>query len=234
MIRNSKAFTIGVLLSLTFFVVLFAMFMPWYGGENALKAADRLFNSISKASTDYIPGLQKKVQQYAGTVVNLNLRFKDADAAQKAAKLLTAAGAQAVAEGAQLKTSGDLGKILGAALTDASLLYHNQDAELSAKYQIPAREAGLVWWNALKDADRDLKGQTKFKEAAFVADVVKKGVEVGYNYYGIAPQSAASNWGILSGSLIFYVIYTLWWGIAVLFLFEGIGLEMKAGKKKEV
>jgi hypothetical protein len=39
--------------------------------------------------------------------------------------------------------------------------------------------------------------------------------------------------GILSFSLIFYVIYTLWWGIAVLFMFEGIGLEMKKGHKKE-
>jgi hypothetical protein len=30
------------------------------------------------------------------------------------------------------------------------------------------------------------------------------------------------------------VIYTLWWGVAILYLFEGIGLQMKAGKKKEV
>jgi hypothetical protein len=237
MIRNSKAFTVGILLSLTFFIILFAMFMPWYGGENALRASDRLFNSISKASADYIPGLQKKTQGFAGTSVNLNLKLKDANMAEKAVKLLTTAGAQATAQGPQLKTSGDLGKILGAALADSGIGYEGKGPELqdlNTKYQIAPREVLLVWWNILKDADRELKTQSKFKEAAFVADVEKKGVEVGYNYFGIAPKSAAENWGILSGSLIFYVIYTLWWGIAVLFLFEGIGLEMKAGAKKEM
>ncbi len=73
-----------------------------------------------------------------------------------------------------------------------------------------------------------------FKQAAFLSDVVKKGLEVGYNFFQISPQSARSRGGILTFSLVFYVIYTLWWGIAILFLFEGIGLEMKAGAKKEV
>jgi hypothetical protein len=82
--------------------------------------------------------------------------------------------------------------------------------------------------------DKDLKKQAKFKEAAFLGDVVKKGVEVGYNFYKIEPESASSKIGILSFSLIFYVVYTLWWGIAILFLFEGVGLQMKAGAKKEV
>ncbi len=39
---------------------------------------------------------------------------------------------------------------------------------------------------------------------------------------------------MLTFSLVFYVIYTLWFGIAVLFLFEGFGLEMKKGARKEV
>ncbi len=63
---------------------------------------------------------------------------------------------------------------------------------------------------------------------------MKKGVEVAYNFAKIVPESASSKMGILGFSLVFYVIYTLWWGLAILFLFEGIGLEMKAGAKKEV
>jgi hypothetical protein len=30
------------------------------------------------------------------------------------------------------------------------------------------------------------------------------------------------------------VVYTLWWGFAVFYLFEGVGLQLTAGKKKEV
>jgi hypothetical protein len=34
---------------------------------------------------------------------------------------------------------------------------------------------------------------------------------------------------------VFYVVYTLWWGFAIFFIFEGIGLSMtKAKVKKEV
>jgi hypothetical protein len=39
----------------------------------------------------------------------------------------------------------------------------------------------------------------------------------------------------MSLMLIFYVVYSLWWGYAILFLFEGLGLSMKRAKvKKEV
>ncbi|MBM3299773.1 MAG: hypothetical protein FJY85_07445, partial [Deltaproteobacteria bacterium] len=71
-------------------------------------------------------------------------------------------------------------------------------------------------------------------ESAFVQEVIKKGVEPGYNYFGVVSEHASSKVGILTFSLVFYVVYTLWWGIAVLWLCEGVGLQMKAGVKKEV
>ena len=133
-----------------------------------------------------------------------------------------------------MKVSGDLGAVMAVALKDSEAMFNNRDAELQTKYGIPGRDALYTWWSAFKEMDKDLKKQTKFKDAAFVGDVVKKGVEVGYNFFKIQPESASSKAGILSFALIFYVIYTLWWGIAVLYLFEGFGLQMKAGAKKEV
>jgi len=59
-------------------------------------------------------------------------------------------------------------------------------------------------------------------------------VEVGYNFFKIEPQTARTKAGILTFSLVFYVIYTLWFGIGVLLVFEGFGLEMKKGARKEV
>jgi len=123
---------------------------------------------------------------------------------------------------------------MAAALNDSSLLYQDKNTELQAKYGIPARETVFVWWNLFKGMDKDLTKQAKFKEAAVLAGVEKKGLEVAYNYFQIEPRSAASEAGMLSFSLIFYVIYTLWWAIAILYMFEGIGLEMKAGARKEV
>ena len=234
MIRNKGAFIKGLLLSVTFFIVLIGMFLPLFDGENALSAADRLFNSISKGSTDYVPDLEKKNQAFVGTKFEIAGKLKSPEMAQQASKILTSAGAQATADGAQIKASGDLGKVIAATLKDSAALFHNRDQELQSKYGLPGKDVLYVWWNVCKEMDKDLKRQSKFKEAAFVGDVIKKGVEVAYNFFQIAPQTASSRMGILTFSLVFYVIYTLWWGIAVLFLFEGIGLEMKAGAKKEM
>jgi hypothetical protein len=45
----------------------------------------------------------------------------------------------------------------------------------------------------------------------------------------------SDRWGLMSLMLVFYVLYTLWWGYAILYLFAGLGLSMKKAKvKKEV
>jgi hypothetical protein len=82
--------------------------------------------------------------------------------------------------------------------------------------------------------EKDLKRQKKFKEADWLSNASKRGLEVGYNFYRIEVRKVSAAAGMLVFSLVFYVAYTLWWGYAVLFLCEGAGLQMKAGAKKEV
>ncbi len=234
LIYDKKTFGIGLLLFITFLIVLGVMFSPFFGGENALKASDKLFNSISKGSTYYIPDILNKAQAMGDAKFEATIKLKTDDLAQKAEKVLTASGSQVSSAGSQLHIRGDLGQALTSALKDSDSMFHNRDTEVSQKYGFPGREALFVWWNVLKEVEKDLTRQAKFKQAAFVSTVIKKGVEVGYNFFGIAPESALSKAGILTFALICYVVYTLWWGIAILFLFEGLGLEMKAGAKKEV
>jgi hypothetical protein len=234
-VKDTGSFIKGALLAITFFIVLAIMFMPYFGhGENALRASDRLFNSIAKGSTNYFPGLLKKNKAFEGTKFDVTLKLKDQPTVQRASKLFTSAGAKATQEGTQLKVIGDLGAVLGSSLKDSQAMFNNHDAELQSKYGFGGREAIHTWWTCFKEMDKDLKKQTKFNQAAFVDTVIKKGLEVGYNFFGIEPQSASEEAGPLAFSLIFYVIYTLWWGIAVLYMFEGLGLQMKAGAKKEV
>jgi len=234
LIRQKSIFIKGMLLLITFFVVLVAMFLPLFDGKNALEASDDLFNSISKGSTYFIPELLKKSEAFKAKTIDVALKFKGKDEADKAVKILTTAGMQASAEGDQVKTKGDFGQMLGATLKDSDAMFKNQDAELSSRYGMSPKEATHTWWVIAKEMDKDLKRQKLFQEAAFLNDVLRKGVEVGYNFHKISPQTASTRVGVLTFSLIFYVIYTLWWGIAVLWLFEGFGLEMKAGAKKEM
>ncbi|MBI4858759.1 MAG: sulfite exporter TauE/SafE family protein [Candidatus Riflebacteria bacterium] len=106
--------------------------------------------------------------------------------------------------------------------------------EVAARYGYPEKEALFLWWTALKGLEKALTKQEKFKEAAFIEEVSRKGVEVGYNFYGIQPKRASEHAGILVLSLVFYLLYTLWWGYAILLLCDGLGLQMKASAKKEI
>jgi hypothetical protein len=233
-VKNKKQFVWGLTLGASFAVILLLMFSPLFHGENSLQAADRLFNSIAKGSTYYFPGLQEKNEHYKDVKFEVTLKLADEDMAGKATKLLAEAGVGVAVNSAEVKASGYMGQIVQAALQDSEAMFNNQEEAIAAKYGYPGKEVLYVWWSTFKSLDKELKKQKMFAEASFLADVVKKGVEVGYNFYGISPQKASTKAGILSFSLIFYVIYTLWWGYAILFLFEGVGMQMKKGAKKEV
>lgn len=235
LVKDKPTFAKGILLLITFFIVLAIMlFSNWFGGENALKASDRLFNSIAKGSTNFFPGLLKGNQAFMGKDFEVAVKLKDDDMFAKASKILTANGAQVLPKDRQLSVKGDMGKILSAAIQDSQAMFDNRNSDLESKYGFDGKKALYVWWNLFKEMEKDLKRQKKFKEAKFVEEVVKRGVEVGFNFFGIKATTARSQAGVLTFALVFYVIYTLWFGIGVLFIFEGFGLEMKKGTRKEV
>ena len=71
-----------------------------------------------------------------------------------------------------------------------------------------------------------MKRQKKFEAAKLVDLTQKKAVEAAYNYYGIEAQKISDRFGVVLFSLVFYVVYTLWYGFAILYLFEGCGLRL--------
>ncbi len=91
----------------------------------------------------------------------------------------------------------------------------------------------FAWHNTLKGLYKHLKSTSQFEKASAVEEVISKGVEVSYNFYGILPRPVSANVGILTAALIFYLVYTMWWGYAIMWLCDGIGLQMKAAGKRE-
>ena len=236
MVEHKKEFTIGLILAISFFTVLFIIYSPVFPGKkNGLEYADMLFNRIAKGSTYYIPDIMEKNEKFVGKGIDVSITVKGAEEAEKVSRLYLKAGADVTVEGNKIKIAGDLGTILKSALADSDAMFKNKGNEVSERYGYDEKEATYYWWLSLKAIDKALKKQKKFAEASFISDVVKKAVEPGYNFYGIEGESAREHAGILTFSLVFYVIYTLWWGYAIYFLFEGFGLRMvKAKEKKEV
>jgi hypothetical protein len=227
MIAHKKEFYGGAAAFVGFIVILILIFMPLYHGHNGLDYLDSLYNSISKGSAYYIPKLKEEVQQYSGTDVSVTLGMADEEQARQSSLLFEKADAMVNVSGSTLKVSGDLAQILGNCLEDSDAMYYNEGPKVSAKYGYDERRVLYNWWLAFKEMDKDLKDQKQFKAAKLVGTVESKAVETAYNYYQIEPQNISDRYGIVIFSLVFYVLYTLWYGFAILWMFEGWGLRLE-------
>jgi len=239
MLANKKEFFGGVGLMIAFLVVLYKMFQPVFGigPENPLNYLDGLYNSISKGSAYYIPDLQKKAAKLSGNIITATFPMKEKIWVEDTANLFRQSGATvSVTESKEskeylVKVSGDLGSILKNCLDDSDLMYKNDGASITAKYGIHGIEGEKLvlynWWNALKNMSKDLNKQKKFEETKFIGDINKRAVECAYNYYKVTPESISAKWGLVVFSLAFYVVYTMWYGFAILFMFEGWGLKLE-------
>ncbi|MBW1861645.1 MAG: hypothetical protein JRJ02_04645, partial [Deltaproteobacteria bacterium] len=174
----------------------------------------------------YIPKVKSESDQYRGNSVSVTLAMGSKRQAEQIAALFKAGGAKAVVTEAGLKVTGDLSKILENCLADADAMYHNNGEEVAGKYGYDERQVLYNWWKAFKEMNRDLKKQKKFEEAKVVDLVVKKAVESSYNYYRIEPQRIGNRLGTVILSLAFYVMYTLWYGFSIMFIFEGLGMKL--------
>ena len=236
MIRDKKSMTKGVIMTVIFFAVLFYMFTPSFDGGNAFNASAKLFNSIAKGSTYYIPMLKEEAEPFQDFSFAVSIAMPDKQAATDAKTVLAKAGLEVSDAGDKLAVAGKLGQLVEALIADADAMFYNKGDEVKGRYGIDERQALFVWWNAVKEISKDLtrqKGKENFKAAAFLDEVNERGTEVGYNFYEIEPEKASSKWLVLVFVLVFYVLYTLWWGFAVFYITEGFGLELSSGSKSE-
>ncbi len=239
LVHDKKHFSMGLILAGIFFGVLAYMFSPSFIGAhgekvNAFHASDNLFNSIAKGSTNYFPRLRDGNAAYKGHSVDLTLHLGTAELAGQSALILQKSGITALARDTSVVVKGDLNRVVNQAIEDAENMFNNKSDVLEARYGMSGKKALFVWWKTFKTMDVELKHAKDFKAAKFVSEVVKRGIEVGYNFYGVVPQSSSSKAGMLVFSLTFYVVYTLLWGFAIFYFFEGIGLQMSSGSKKEM
>jgi hypothetical protein len=227
MIEKKKEFYGGFVLLIGFVVVLAVIFSPVFKGQNGLEYLDDLYNSISKGSAYYIPKVKKGIETFTGKSVSVTIAMADDGQTRQTAALFMKGDALVNVSGTRLKIEGDLVKILLNCLIDADSMYINDGQTVAAKYGYNERQVLFNWWQALKAVNKDLTKQKQFKAASAVDMVATKAVETAYNYYRIEPQKISDRGFIVFFSLVFYVIYTLWYGFAIMFMFEGWGMKLE-------
>ncbi len=246
---------LGIILAISFWVVLFLMFSPIFPKtaegqpQNGLQWADELFNELAKGSSYFIPKVAKSNEKFMGKIFSATINVakaedKPGDAekrAERASKLfIINPGATVEVKGAELKIDGDLGMVIKAALDDADLMFNNEGEKIKAKYAEAmgtddVKQIFRQWNNVLPKIDKVFKKEGKIEDAKIVSETTKKAIEASYNFYGVNPKKVKDEVGIMTFLLVFYVAYTMWWGFAIFYIFEGIGLSMKKAKvKKEV
>jgi hypothetical protein len=242
MIKNAKVFNIGALFAITFLGVLIAIFSPLFSGKNGLEFADDNFNKLAKGSSYFIPKVAKSNEQFMGKSFSVVIRTdkpedKPGDAEKRAeniAKVFSAAGAKTEISGATMKIEGDLGQVLASALQDADAMFKNDGEKIRTRYKTDdEKKMFRQWHNALSRMNKEFDKEKKIAESQMVNAVVKKAIEPAYNFYQIDANKVSDHAGMMSGLLIFYVAYTMWWGYAIFYLFEGFGLSMKKAKVKK-
>jgi hypothetical protein len=228
MIANKKKFYTGLGMMIVFTLLLVGMFLPIFDGQNMLENSDNLYNKVSKASAYYIDDVLEDSDHYVGTVIDASITMASATEAEQTALLYEAGNAQTTVSGADLEISGDLGNILNNAAQDADMLYNNDADTLAQKYGYEGQRVIYNWNQSLVELDEYLKQEDLIDEAKAVAEVNEKAIQPAYNYYGIEPENVSEKAGIMVGSLFFYIFYTVLYGFALMFIFEGWGLKIGA------
>jgi hypothetical protein len=252
---SKKHLGYGIVLALSFWILLFLIFSPIFPKtsegqtQNGLQWADEMFNKLAKGSSYFIPKVQKNSEKHMGKMFSAKFNVskpedKPGDAEQRAHRaaqlFIVNPGGKVEVNGSELKIEGDLGLVLKAALEDADVMFHNEGDKLKAKYATAmgtddVKQIFRQWNNTLPKIDKAFKKEGKIEESQIVSDVTKKAIEASYNFYGVEAVQVKEKAGLMTFLLVFYVVYTLWWGFAIFFIFEGIGLTMsKAKVKKEV
>lgn len=236
LVKNKKAFSLGILLMVSFFIVFYLiMFVPLFKGKTPIVYADDMFNSLAKGSTYFIPKYMENTQKFVGRPLEMTVKLKDAAQAERASVLFSKNGSAVRPDQEKLTLSGgDFGQTLLAAENDANLMFHNRGAEVAEKYGYDPKEVMYTWHSALKAITKELEKQERFEGSIFVGEVITKTIEPGYNFFGTEPEKVKDHLAETAGFLVFYVIYTLWFGYSIYELFNGIGLTMtKAKARKE-
>jgi len=252
LIVNKGAFGKGFLLLVSFVGVFLWIMSPTFGGgRTGLEFSDDFFNKLAKNSSNYFKEVEVTAAKQKGKQLNLSVTIPLPDPkvqpdpvkaqetadmnAQIAAKALTTAGGQVEVKGNVLLVKGDLGAILEFTTKNAAELFTVVGDASSKPENLETKKLLNNLWKAFNAMMLPMQRDKLLVEAKAVNQVMKKAVEPAYNFYGISGEPVSQNVVMLTGLLVFYVIYTMWYGFGIFCMFEGIGLSMKKAKvKKEV
>jgi hypothetical protein len=238
LIHEKKPFIRGSLMILSFLVVFFFILTPIFHDEEGrpltgLQFADNVFNELSKGSSNFIPAVRGQLKSLEGKTVDVTVKLKKPEQAELACKIISMAGLEATNDNGKLTFKGDISRLLAQVVDDSEHLYNNDDKAVVDRYGVPALDATSAIWYVLTPSIKELQKKGMIAEAKVIDQVIRRALEPGHNFFGVEPAKVKDHVLLLACMLIFYIVYTLWYGFSIFELFEGIGLAMTKSKVKQ-
>jgi hypothetical protein len=216
----------GLTMMFGFLVVLVFLFMPVFDGHNAMEFLDNLYNSISKGSADYAGAVRDEILKMREDAFRMEVEMASEKEARRSDSLLKAAGVDTSVSGNRIEFGGNLKQILMASIDDSKIMFRNDGESIVKKYGYDELSVLYSWWTIFNKMKHQFTNEKRFSDAKKISLVQNKVIECSYNYYGIESQSIADQYFIVILSLIFYVLYTVWYGFGIMYLFEGWGMKL--------
>jgi len=249
-IRRPRSFWTGVVGLLIFFIVIAFWVVPWQRGPLALHGAvrlrsgitrratyiervDHLFNQLTKYSAHKLEPIIAQAKRRKGERCALTVTVKRPDDAAEIAAVCLSNGASAQQERSTVRIAGDLGGLGEAALQDANQLFHGQDQEIQARYDMSGKRVTYYWWLVFDALQRQCVRRRDSAGASFAESVKTKAIEPAYNLHGIIPLPVSRVRSQVLLLLAFYVGYTIWYGVSIMCLFAGFGITLTETEKSE-
>jgi hypothetical protein len=228
-------FAMGVTGLAVFFILLTVGLCSVTKQGTLLTWADNLFNQLARDSAYYVPEARKRADKFAQEKVDLGVHPNDpVDDAQVAQLLVKNALEAKVLGDGRVRVVGNLAGAARSALADADLEFHNESAQLEARYEMTANEVMYCWWIVFDGLTRRYVQEGRGEEANFTKFLTTKVLEPAYNFRGISPRPIRGCVLPVFLLLGFYIVYTLWYGFSIMYLFEGFGITAAgANEKKE-
>lgn len=232
---DKKRFILGLLGLLTFLVVLAFWLFPVIYEKTGLEWADELFNQLAKNSIYFMPGAMRRAAKFEGVSVDLGVNPRWPGGDERIVQIVQGNGmsARVIGDG-RVRIVSDLGLLAKAAAEDADLLFKGRERELRNKYGMSGKDVIYFWWTAFDGLVRRYIQENRPVEADFARFMTTRVLEPSYNFSGIQSRNISENVVIVVFLLSFYILYTLWLGVSIMFVFEGFGIRAtKPAEKRE-
>jgi len=233
LVVNPRRFRIGVVGLVTFAAVLVVCLCPVFGGRTGLEQTDLFFNELAKHSACYIPEARAQVDRFKGQDIDLGVRPREMADPQRLVHVITTNGfAATITQDGRVRVLGDLGLLATVVLDDADLAFRDDVDALRRKYAMTREEVVYCWWTIFNGLTRRYAQQNRSAETNFTQFITTKVLEPAYNFRGIQARDIRHRYLPVAALLGLYVLGTLWYGFAILYLFEGLGITATRSASK--